>query len=112
MKFLVYVDRAAPYPMEEVSAMAATIKALDKHPAAERVEVKPWTGSDGRRPVKGTATTRTFHDETTLDGPHMTHAEALDAIDKWRRENPEIAAAWATPRRADVWAGVRRYRKE
>lgn len=49
-KFLVYVDQAKPYEVDYPSAMSATIAALDKHPSADRVEVKPPRQA-GREPV-------------------------------------------------------------
>lgn len=49
-KFLVYVDKAEPYEVEHASVMAATVQALDKHPAADRVEVRP-VRQRGRDPV-------------------------------------------------------------
>lgn len=49
-KFLVYVDKAEPYTVDYPSAMSATIAALDKHPSADRVEVKP-VRQRGREPV-------------------------------------------------------------
>lgn len=49
-KFLVYVDKAEPYEVEHASAMAATVQALDKHPAADRVEVRP-VRQRGRDPL-------------------------------------------------------------
>jgi len=116
MKFLVSVDRAAPYELEAATSFEAVDRACAAHPAAERVDVKPartraplFTASGPGLLSQCAAAGRIamqLDEQTQRAGfgrvgnsdeyvQVMTDEEAKACITEWRERYPHIAQAWA-----------------